>query len=201
MCKDFIHLCQYFLHQGSGGKFYPDLNPISFLTPGTLTLPEIFDYTLAKISRMYRFREILFPDFLKPTNFYDNNEWVTFLNRGQHPSTYNEYDSGLSGYINKFESSNFYDPGQSFFYSKLNLFDSLNISYLILKSPFSHVIWHYPKLDIICNSLNPQNFLNLTGLPVFLDDSLFKNENHLNVYGAEIYTQLICEKINSWGII
>jgi len=76
-----------------------------------------------------------------------------------------------------------------------------DIDYIVVSSPRYNLRRIYPPVDELFNKLSSKNFLDLNGCEYLNETYYFRDLFHLNTYGAKIYTNLICEKLQNHKVI
>lgn len=162
------------------------------------SLNDEFESWLLFNSRLYRYRRQIIPHWLDPNPDLGQNTEFYSEGRGyiaSYESTYN-FTSGIMSdwYMYDLAIS---DLCVNDFNKSLALMQEKNISYLMVHPPHGNERHILPAVEKLFEALPSDNYITLNGDFRFSDSKYFYNYNHLNSYGAAIYTNVVCEKLNT----
>ncbi|OLS13083.1 MAG: hypothetical protein RBG13Loki_3313 [Promethearchaeota archaeon CR_4] len=151
---------------------------------------------LLKISAIYRYRGLAVPPFTNLTNTpnFVQSE-LAALERGYWRTAKQGYSSNITSIIDVTINQQTDNATVSMFFKTLEYVRDQSINFLIVYGPYNKYRRIVPSLDPILATISNNNFLNLNGNASFLPNEYYYNEDHLNRYGAPIYSRFVCEKI------
>ncbi|MBD3187310.1 hypothetical protein GF325_10805 [Candidatus Bathyarchaeota archaeon] len=151
---------------------------------------ELAKIFLLKHFMMYKYRTII-PDRIGSLLIKDNT-------RGQVVSNDCELEETFSGFKNTTIQNHTYFPEAGhLFTSTLNRLEQLGIEFLVIYGPFPFDIITYHPVDVLFDTISPNNFLSFNGDLDFTDNTLYVDYLHLNLNGSQVYMNHVLEKINN----
>jgi len=149
-----------------------------------LNFEEKFDLFLLNMLKIYQHRIYL-----------DLKWFIDEYHRGL-VIAYEQYEGDNEGLHDENSTARFHKESGDIFLDTIELIENEDLDYLIVTNPHRDTRILYPPTDYLFNQLSSKNFLDLNGNEELVNNSLYYNSNHLNYYGAQIYTNLIGKKLD-----
>ncbi len=166
-----------------------------------LNFDELVNQFLIQYSFLYRYRAYLVPPIFEFSPYYI--ELTSQYQRGFWPQFENNLKTNYTGIIDRpgqdVEAEGFpvyyNDRAEKQFNETLSFIQTNGADYLVLYGPFMHFHYVFPRLDALFATLPPEKFLDVNGNESLMADELYYNFGHLNVYGSQILTGFVFDKL------
>lgn len=157
---------------------------------------DFFDLLLIKISRIYKFRFSFLPEqFLLTSDLDGIIEDYENLYKRDFWRSFRVYDEDNESMHDVYIDMKFHNESEILFFNTLDFIEYHDTRFLVVVNPARNMNIVYPPVDELFNKLESEKILNLNGNESFMDNNLNHNINHLNYYGAQLYTEFIYRKI------
>ncbi|MGQ4875294.1 MAG: hypothetical protein ACP6IY_14615 [Promethearchaeia archaeon] len=172
-------------------------NNLAWCTPDTF-----FQWLLIKMFRIYKYRMTLLPQFF----IEDNNltKELERFKRNYHRGfvILNGTYQGEQLNLTESETSSTIAEGRAeLFLDTIEEIKRNNIDFLVVSKSNHFYKLRFPAVEELFNTLDKKNFLDLNGNVNLSYNKYCYNYNHLNYYGAQIFTHYVAEKLKDESFI